>query len=97
MDYSDLKINQKDNELETSSSENISFQLSLDDTPEFVSKNTNSETNKALSEEMIDELSKEELKILIDNLNIKNQREKGLINVNQLASVLNDAPPELAA
>mgnify|MGYP003314961112 CR=1 FL=1 len=66
-------------------------------TPEFVSKNTNSETNKALSEEMIDELSKEELKILIDNLNIKNQREKGLINVNQLASVLNDAPPELAA
>ena len=39
MDYSDLKINQKDNELETSSSENISFQLSLDDTPEFVSKN----------------------------------------------------------
>ena len=87
MDYSDLKINQKDNELETSSSENISFQLSLDDTPEFVSKNTNSETNKALSEEMIDELSKEELKILIDNLNIKNQREKGLINVNQLASV----------
>ena len=64
MDYSDLKINQKDNELETSSSENISFQLSLDDTPEFVSKNTNSETNKALSEEMIDELSKEELKIL---------------------------------
>ena len=54
MDYSDLKINQKDNELETSSSENISFQLSLDDTPEFVSKNTNSETNKALSEEMID-------------------------------------------
>ena len=97
MDYSDLKINQKDNELETSSSENISFQLSLDDTPEFVSKNTNSETNKALSEEMIDELSKEELKILIDNLNIKTQREKGLINVNQLASVLNDAPPELAA
>ena len=83
MDYSDLKINQKNNEPETSSSENISFQLSLDDTPEFVSKNTNSETNKALSEEMIDELSKEELKILIDNLNIKNQREKGLINVNQ--------------
>ena len=74
MDYSDLKINQKDNEAEISSSENISFQLSLDDTPEFVSKNTNSETNKVLSEEMIDELSKEELKILIDNLNIKNQR-----------------------
>ena len=67
-DYSDLKINQKDNELETSSSENISFQLSLDDTPEFVSKNTNSETKKALSEEMIDELSKDELKILIDRL-----------------------------
>ena len=88
MDNSDLKISQKNNELETSSSENISFQLSLDDTPEFVSKNTNSETNKALSEEMIDELSKEELKILIDNLNIKNQREKGLINVNQF--VCND-------
>ena len=46
---------------------------------------------------MIEELSKEELKILIDNLNIKNQKEKFLINVNQLASVLNDAPPELAA
>ena len=63
MDYTDLKINQSDNEVETSNSENISFQLSLDDTPEFVSKNTNSETNKALSEEMIDELSKEELNI----------------------------------
>ena len=97
MDYSDLKIDQKNNEPDISDSENISFQLSLDDTPDFVSKNTNSETKKALSEEMIDELTKEELKILIDNLNIKNQREKGLINVNQLASVLNDAPPELAA
>ena len=78
MDYSDLKIDQKNNEPDISDSENISFQLSLDDTPDFVSKNTNSEAKKALSEEMIDELSKDELKILIDNLNIKNQREKGL-------------------
>ena len=53
MDYSDLKIDQKNNEPDISDSENISFQLSLDDTPDFVSKNTNSETKKALSEEMI--------------------------------------------
>ena len=51
MDYSDLKIDQKNNEADISDSENISFQLSLDDTPDFVSKNTNSETKKALSEE----------------------------------------------
>ena len=62
MDYSDLKFDQKNNEPDISDSENISFQLSLDDTPDFVSKNTNSEEKKALSEEMIDELSKDELK-----------------------------------
>ena len=43
MDYTDLKINQSDNEVETSNSENISFRLSLDDTPEFVSKNASFE------------------------------------------------------
>ena len=35
MDYSDLKIDQKNNEPDISDSENISFQLSLDDTPDF--------------------------------------------------------------
>ena len=47
MDYSDLKIDQKNNEPDISNSENISFQLSLDDTPDFVSKNTNSEEKKS--------------------------------------------------
>jgi len=43
-------------------------------------------------------LTIDELKSVIGQLNLKkNDSDKGLINVDQLASVLNDAPPELAA
>ena len=51
-----------------------------------------------LLQKMIEDLTIDELKSVIGQLNLKkHDSDKGLINVDQLASVLNEAPPELAA
>ncbi len=98
MDINELNTKFEKEDLDSLDSGGISFQLSLDETPDLVSKNTDIEVNQALSEQMIEDLTIDELKSVIGQLNLKkNDSDKGLINVDQLASVLNDAPPELAA
>ncbi len=98
MDINELNTKVEKEDLDSSDPRGISFQLSLDETPDLVSKNTDIEVNQALSEQMIEDLTIDEMKSVIGQLNLKkHDSDKGLINVDQLASVLNDAPPELAA
>mgnify|MGYP001353221734 FL=1 len=98
MDINELNTKFEKEDLDSLDSGGISFQLSLDETPELVSKNSDIEVNQALSEQMIEDLTIDELKSVIGQLNLKkHDSDKGLINVDQLASVLNEAPPELAA
>ena len=98
MDINELNTKLEKEDLDSLDSGGISFQLSLDETPDLVSNNTDIEVNQALSEQMIEDLTIDELKSVIGQLNLKkNDSDKGLINVDQLASVLNEAPPELAA
>ncbi|MEC9451801.1 MAG: magnesium transporter [Chloroflexota bacterium] len=98
MDINELNTKVEKEDLDSSDPRGISFQLSLDETPDPVSKNTDIEVNQALSEQMIEDLTIDEMKSVIGQLNLKkHDSDKGLINVDQLASVLNDAPPELAA
>ena len=98
MDINELNTKFEIEDLDSSDPRGISFQLSLDETPDLVLKNTDIEVNQALSEQMIEDLTIDEMKSVIGQLNLKkHDSDKGLINVDQLASVLNDAPPELAA
>ena len=98
MNINELNTKFEKEDIDSLDSGGISFQLSLDETPELVSKNSDIEVNQALSEQMIEDLTIDELKSVIGQLNLKkNDSDKGLINVDQLASVLNEAPPELAA
>ena len=98
MDINELNTKFEKEDIDSLDSGGISFQLSLDETPELVSKNSDIEVNQALSEQMIEDLTIDELKSVIGQLNLKkHDSDKGLINVDQLASVLNEAPPELAA
>ena len=98
MDINELNTKFEKEDIDSLDSGGISFQLSLDETPELVSKNSDIEVNQALSEQMIEDLTIDELKSVIGQLNLKkHDSDKGLINVVQLASVLNEAPPELAA
>jgi len=98
MEINDLNTELIKEKEEPSDLGGISFQLSLDETPEYVSKNLDSDLNQALSEQMLEDLSVDELKGVIGQLNLKkHDTDKGIINVDQLASVLNEAPPELAA
>ena len=98
MDINELNTKFEKEDIDSLDSGGISFQLSLDETPELVSKNSDVEINQALSEQMIEDLTIDELKSVIGQLNLKkHDSDKGLINVDQLASVLNEAPPELAA
>ena len=98
MDINELNTKLEKEDLDSLDSGGISFQLSLDETPDLVSNNTDIEVNQALSEQMIEDLTIDELKSVISQLNLKkHDSDKGLINVDQLASVLNEAPPELAA
>tara|TARA_B100001029_G_scaffold174855_1_gene175471 strand:- start:2586 stop:3929 length:1344 start_codon:yes stop_codon:yes gene_type:complete len=98
MDINELNTKVEKEDSGSSDPKGISFQLSLDETPDLVSKNADLEVNQALSEQMIEDLTIDEIKSVIGQLNLKkHDSDKGLINVDQLASVLNDAPPELAA
>ncbi|SVC62027.1 uncharacterized protein METZ01_LOCUS314881, partial [marine metagenome] len=84
-------------ESDSTSREKISFQLSLDETPEIVSNKADARLDKILADQMIEELSIEEMKSLINQLNLRKEGSlQGVINVEQMASVLNDAPSELA-
>jgi magnesium transporter len=92
-----ISFNAKDKKV-IEDTDKISFQLSLDDTPDIVATNSDNKINKMLVDQMVEDLSSEELKGIIGQLNLRqDQNKKGVINVDQLASVLNDAPPELAA
>lgn len=92
-----FSFNPKDKKI-VDSTDKISFQLSLDETPDIVTSNSDNKINKMLVDQMVEDLSSDELKGIISQLNLRqDQNKKGVINVDQLASVLNDAPPELAA
>ncbi|MBO83441.1 MAG: hypothetical protein CL506_03650 [Actinobacteria bacterium] len=89
----------RDENLEDDStgSEKISFQLSLNETPEIIENKADARLDKILADQMIEELSIEEMKSLINQLDLRKEGSlKGVINVEQMASVLNDAPSELA-
>ena len=89
--------NDKEIDEETSlETKNVSFQLSFEEKPlqkqsEVVQKNQES----LITQELLDGLSNKELKEIISHIQLRRD-SPALIDIDQMASVLNDASPELA-
>ena len=73
-----ISFNAKDKKV-IEDTDKISFQLSLDDTPDIVATNSDNKINKMLVDQMVEDLSSEELKGIIGQLNLRqDQNKKGV-------------------